>query len=66
MNLIIDIGNTKGKIAVFDHDKIIQIDSFNTVNIIEAIGNFIDKNKILKYFFSLILHLSLSLGVSIL
>jgi len=45
MNLIIDIGNTKGKIAVFDHDKIIQIDSFNTVNIIEAIGNFIDKNK---------------------
>ncbi|MEC9108853.1 MAG: type III pantothenate kinase [Bacteroidota bacterium] len=45
MNLIIDIGNTKAKLAVFDDDKIIKCESFNTENIIEAIDHFINKNK---------------------
>ena len=45
MNLIIDIGNTKAKLAVFDDDNIIKCESFNTENIIEAIDYFINKNK---------------------
>ena len=45
MNLIIDIGNTKAKLAVFVDDNIIKCESFNTENIIEAIDHFINKNK---------------------
>ena len=45
MNLIVDIGNTKVKLAVFDHDKIIEFESFNSENIIEAIDQFINKYK---------------------
>ena len=34
MNLIIDIGNTNAKIAVFDHDNIVEADTIKTSNII--------------------------------
>jgi len=45
MNLIIDIGNTNTKIAVFEHDNIIEIDLFNPKNTIKAINKFLRKYK---------------------
>ena len=45
MNLIIDIGNTNAKIAVFDHDNIVEADTINTSNIIEGINKFTQKYK---------------------
>ena len=45
MNLIIDIGNTKAKLAIFDHDNIIEYDTLSTENVIEGIDYFINKNK---------------------
>ncbi|MBT3797135.1 MAG: type III pantothenate kinase [Flavobacteriaceae bacterium] len=45
MNLIIDIGNTNGKIAVFKHDKIVKVDTVKTSNIIEGINKFTQKYK---------------------
>jgi type III pantothenate kinase len=48
MNLIIDIGNTNTKIAVFEHDNIIEMDIFNAENTIEAINKFLSKYKTLN------------------
>ncbi len=45
MNLIIDIGNTNTKIAVFEHDNIIEIDIINAENTIKAINKFLCKHK---------------------
>ncbi|MFL2643708.1 MAG: type III pantothenate kinase [Flavobacteriales bacterium] len=45
MNLIIDIGNTNTKIAVFEHDNIIEIDIINAENTIKAINKFLCKYK---------------------
>ena len=45
MNLIIDVGNTNGKIAVFKHDKIVKVDTVKTSNIIEGINKFTQKYK---------------------
>ncbi|SVB95745.1 uncharacterized protein METZ01_LOCUS248599, partial [marine metagenome] len=45
MNLIIDIGNTNAKIAVFDHDNIVEADTIKTSNIIEGINKFTQKYK---------------------
>jgi len=45
MNLIIDIGNTNAKIAVFDHDNIVEVDTIKTSNIIEGINKFTQKYK---------------------
>jgi len=45
MNLIIDVGNTNGKIAVFKHDKIVEVDTVKTSNIIEGINKFTQKYK---------------------
>jgi len=45
MNLIIDLGNTNGKIAVFKHDKIVKVDTVKTSNIIEGINKFTQKYK---------------------
>ncbi len=43
MNLIIDIGNTNAKIAVFDHDNIVEVDTIKTSNIVEGINIFTQK-----------------------
>ena len=48
MNLIIDIGNTNTKIAVFEHDNIIEMDIFNAENTTEAINKFLSKYKALN------------------
>ena len=48
MNLIIDIGNTNTKIAVFEHDNIIETDIFNAENTTEAINKFLSKYKALN------------------
>jgi len=45
MNLIIDVGNTNGKIAVFKHDKIVKVDTVKTSNIIQGINKFTQKYK---------------------
>ena len=45
MNLIIDIGNTNTKIAVFEYDNIIEIDIINAENTIKAINKFLCKYK---------------------
>ena len=45
MNLIIDIGNTNTKIAVFEYDNIIEIDIINAENTIKAINKFLCKHK---------------------
>ncbi|HIG89933.1 MAG: type III pantothenate kinase [Flavobacteriaceae bacterium] len=45
MNLIIDAGNTNGKIAVFKHDKIVKVDIVKTSNIIQGINKFTQKYK---------------------
>jgi len=40
MNLIIDVGNTNGKIAVFNHNKIIEVATIKTSNTINRINIF--------------------------
>ena len=45
MNLIIDVGNTNGKIAVFKHDKIVEVDTIKTSTIIQGINKFTQKYK---------------------
>ncbi len=45
MNLIIDVGNTNGKIAVFKHDKIVKVDTIKTSTIIQGINKFTQKYK---------------------
>ncbi len=45
MNLIIDAGNTNGKIAVFKHDKIVEVDTIKTSTIIQGINKFTQKYK---------------------
>ena len=43
MNLIIDVGNTNGKIAVFNHNKIIEVATIKTSNTINRINIFTQK-----------------------
>ena len=43
MNLIIDVGNTNGKIAVFNHNKIIEAATIKTSNTINRINIFTQK-----------------------
>ena len=42
MNLVIDVGNTLVKIAVFDRGQIISIDSYNDINE-DVVNDLLDK-----------------------
>ena len=42
MNLIIDIGNTAAKLAVFQRDKIIEVQSVTTKKLISEVEKIID------------------------
>jgi len=43
MNLVIDIGNTQIKIAVFDHTSLVYQDKIDTVKIVSVLKNLVEK-----------------------
>jgi len=43
MNLVIDIGNTQIKIAVFDHSSVVYQDNIDAVKIVSALKNLVEK-----------------------